>query len=84
MLGTLVAARLVDELFLTLSPLLAGRSPRRPRLALVENAAFLPELSVGGRLLSIPRSHSHLFLRYALATPQRAVLLSDGCESQHA
>jgi riboflavin biosynthesis pyrimidine reductase len=68
--GTLVEARLVDELFLTLSPLLAGRSPQRPRLALVENATFLPDLTVAGRLLSIRRSRSHLFLRYALPTPE--------------
>jgi riboflavin biosynthesis pyrimidine reductase len=69
-LGALAAAGLVDELFLTISPMLAGRSPRSPRLALVEDAAFLPERRLAGRLLSIRRSGSHLFLRYALAQPK--------------
>jgi riboflavin biosynthesis pyrimidine reductase len=65
-LGSLLAARLVDELFLTISPLLAGRAPQRPRPGLVENAEFLPTRSIAGHLLSMRRSRSHLFARYAL------------------
>jgi riboflavin biosynthesis pyrimidine reductase len=68
-LGALVADGLVDELFLTISPLLAGRTPQDSRPALIENAGFLPDLRVAGRLLSLRRSLSHLFLRYALAPP---------------
>jgi riboflavin biosynthesis pyrimidine reductase len=70
--GSLLAARLVDELFLTISPLLAGRAGQRPRPGLVENAEFLPTRSIAGRLLSMRRSQSHLFARYALT--QSAVL----------
>jgi riboflavin biosynthesis pyrimidine reductase len=66
-LGALVEASLVDELFLTMSPLLAGRAPQRSRPGLIENVEFLPTRSIAGRLLSIRRSRSHLFLRYALA-----------------
>ena len=40
--GALVAAGLVDELFLTTSPLLAGRSPGSPRPALVEQRRVPP------------------------------------------
>jgi riboflavin biosynthesis pyrimidine reductase len=69
-LGALVADGLVDELFLTVSPLLAGRTSRDPRPALIEGARFLPDLSVPGRLLSLRRSSSHLFVRYALARPE--------------
>jgi riboflavin biosynthesis pyrimidine reductase len=69
-LGALVAHGLVDELFLTISPLLAGRAPRDPRLALIEDASFLPELDVAGRLLSLRRSLSHLFGRYELVEPK--------------
>ena len=69
-LGGLVARGLVDELFLTISPLLAGRAPRDPRLGLIENASFLPELDVRGRLLSLRRSRSHLFGRYQLGEPK--------------
>jgi riboflavin biosynthesis pyrimidine reductase len=61
-----VAAGLVDELFLTVSPLLAGRSGVR-RLSLADGAELLPKVRVAGDLLSIRRHESHLFLRYALA-----------------
>jgi riboflavin biosynthesis pyrimidine reductase len=64
--AALVAAGLVDELFLTISPLLAGRSPLSPRPSLVEGAELLPGRSVDGRLLSLRRARSHLFVRYAL------------------
>jgi riboflavin biosynthesis pyrimidine reductase len=68
-LGALVADGLVDELFLTISPLLAGRTPQDSRPALIENTGFLPDLRVAGRLLSLRRSLSHLFVQYALAQP---------------
>lgn len=66
--GQLVAAGLVDELFLTVSPVLAGRRPEpgHYRPSLVEGVELLPGRTVAGRLLSLRRSGSHLFLRYAL------------------
>jgi riboflavin biosynthesis pyrimidine reductase len=64
--GSLLAARFVDELFLTMSPILAGRAAQRPRPGLIENAEFLPTRNIAGRLLSMRRSQSHLFARYAL------------------
>ena len=67
---SLVAAGVVDELFLTVSPLLAGRSGAR-RLSLADGAELLPGVRVAGDLLSIRRHESHLFLRYAL-TSRRA------------
>ena len=60
-----VAAGLVDELFLTLSPLLAGRSGVR-RLSLADGAELLPDVRVSGDVVSIRRHESHLFLRYRL------------------
>ena len=68
--GALVAAGLVDELFLTTSPLLAGRSPGSPRPALVEHAEFLPARTVEGELLTLRRSGSVLFARYQIAKPK--------------
>ena len=64
--GAMVAAGLVDELFLTVSPRLAGRGRPDDRLQLVEEALLLPDAGVGGQLLSARRAASHLFLRYAL------------------
>jgi riboflavin biosynthesis pyrimidine reductase len=69
--GTLVAAGLVDELFLTTSPLLAGRSLRSSRPALVQNAEFLPATTVECKLLTLRRAGSHLFARYQLSRPER-------------
>ena len=65
-LGSLLDDALVDELFLTLSPLVAGRSPAEERLSLVERTPFLPDRRLAGRLLSVRRGGSHLFLRYEL------------------
>jgi riboflavin biosynthesis pyrimidine reductase len=64
--GALTAAGLVDELFLTLSPLLAGRATAGTRLSLLEGAELLPDRAVEGTLLSLRRAGSHLFLRYEL------------------
>ncbi|HEX6724375.1 MAG TPA: dihydrofolate reductase family protein [Gaiella sp.] len=62
--GSLVEAGLVDELFLTVSPLLAGRSSGA--LGLVEGVALLPEQAEPARLRSARAHGSHLFLQYAL------------------
>jgi riboflavin biosynthesis pyrimidine reductase len=64
--GALTAAGLVDELFLTVSPLLAGRSTTEWRLSLLEGVELLPGRTVGCKLLSMRRAGSHLFLRYEL------------------
>jgi riboflavin biosynthesis pyrimidine reductase len=65
--GSCLRAGLVDELFLTLSPVVAGRSLLvREALGLVESEAFLPETRLGAALRGVRRSGSHLFLRYAL------------------
>jgi riboflavin biosynthesis pyrimidine reductase len=65
MFGSLVASGLVDELFLTVSPLLAGRA-ETARLGLVEGVELLPQTRVAGRLRSVRTHGSHLFLRYRL------------------
>ena len=62
--GELLAQGLVDELFLTLSPVLAGRLQARRRLALVEGVELLPGTHVAPRLVSLRRGGSHLFARY--------------------
>ena len=66
--GDLIAARLVDELFLTLSPVLAGRVAGGTQEGLVEGAALLPAIEARARLLDARRAGSHLFLRYGWET----------------
>jgi riboflavin biosynthesis pyrimidine reductase len=63
--GELVDAGLLDELFLTLSPLVAGRAGE-PRLGFVAGEEFLPQRHVTSRLLSARRQADFLFLRYSL------------------
>jgi riboflavin biosynthesis pyrimidine reductase len=65
MFGSLVASGLVDELFLTVSPVLAGRAAT-VRLGLVEGVELIPQNRVAGRLRSVRTHGSHLFLRYGL------------------
>jgi riboflavin biosynthesis pyrimidine reductase len=65
--GDLLAAGLVNELFLTISPVLAGRERTSAQLGLVEGMALLPLIESRWRLLSVRRSADHVFLRYRLA-----------------
>jgi riboflavin biosynthesis pyrimidine reductase len=63
--GGLLAAGVVDELFLTSSPLLVGQAEPGARYSLVEGADLV-QAAPQGRLLSVRRHGSHLFIRYAL------------------
>lgn len=65
--GQLLQAGLVDELFLTLAPQLAGRSEAVPRLSLVEDTAFDVSDARWGRLADLRRADDHLFARYRLS-----------------
>jgi riboflavin biosynthesis pyrimidine reductase len=63
-IGSFLAAGLVDELFLTVSPLLTGRTSLDERLALVEGADLLPGTSL--HVLGARIETEHLFLRYGI------------------
>ena len=65
--GELVDAGLVDELFMTLSPILAGHGGASGRLSLLEGAELLPSGRSAAALLTLRRADSHLFLRYQLS-----------------
>ncbi len=64
LLAAFLAAGVVDELFLTLAPQLAGRAAGADRPGLLEGHAFEPGAAPWGRLLSVKRAADHLFLRY--------------------
>ena len=64
LLGELVDADVLDELFLTLAPQIVGRGDAA-RLGLVEGLAVRPEAARWHALVSVRQSGDHLFLRYA-------------------
>jgi riboflavin biosynthesis pyrimidine reductase len=63
--GRLLEQRLVDELFLTISPLLAGDRGHLSRYGLAEAADLLPP-GLRAHLVSVHRHEDHVFLRYDL------------------
>jgi riboflavin biosynthesis pyrimidine reductase len=63
------AERLLDELFLTLAPQVAGRDGTIERPGLVSGKLFAPEHPVWGTLVGLKRGGDHLLLRYAFANP---------------
>ncbi len=65
LIGDFFAQNLLDELFLTLSPQVAGRNGTLDRPGLVTGHIFAPNHSLWGTLVSIKRADSHLFLRYS-------------------
>jgi riboflavin biosynthesis pyrimidine reductase len=62
-IGWLLGAGLLDELFLTVSPVLAGRNGT-PRAGLVAGLELLPDRGRWAHLRSVKRHGDHLFLRY--------------------
>ena len=62
--GEFMAAQAVDEIFLTLSPQVAGRMSDAMRPSPVQGTEFMPECAPWFRLLSVKESADHLYLRY--------------------
>ena len=65
MTGQLVGEGLLDEVFLTLSPVLAGRGKEK-RLGMVEGIELLPANGVWSKMLSARQHEDYLFLRYRI------------------
>jgi riboflavin biosynthesis pyrimidine reductase len=66
-LGRFLDEGILDELFLTVAPRIAGRTREFPRVGLVEGAAFAAKAAPGGRLVSLKSAGDYLFTRYAFA-----------------
>src|ERR1700761_8445393 len=62
--GEFLAGGYIDELFLTVAPQIAGRSPEHPRPGLVANVEFSPATAPWWKLLSTKVAADYLFLRY--------------------
>lgn len=63
--GEFLTAGLVDELFLTLAPQVAGRTAAIPRPGFAERSAFLPQAAPWFELVSLKVAQDDLFLRFA-------------------
>jgi riboflavin biosynthesis pyrimidine reductase len=64
--GQLLAGGAVQELFLTVSPKIAGRDHDQARPGVVSGWAAAPEALRPATLVSVRRSENHVFLRYSL------------------
>jgi riboflavin biosynthesis pyrimidine reductase len=62
--GQFLAAEAVDELFLTLSPQIAGRKGDSARPAIVQGVEFVPESAPRLQMLSAKANAAYLYLRY--------------------
>jgi riboflavin biosynthesis pyrimidine reductase len=69
LLGVLVADNALDELFLTVSPVLAGRA-ETSRPGLVAAQELLPARTQQADLVSVRQCASYLFLRYRLRSKE--------------
>jgi riboflavin biosynthesis pyrimidine reductase len=70
--GQFVAAGAVDELFMTLSPQIAGRGTHTIRPGFVEGTEFLPQTAPWLRLLSVKERGGYLYLRYRNTAEHRS------------
>jgi len=68
LMGQLIEKGLLDEAFLTISPVVAGRATEN-RFGMVEGIELLPKRGVWGTLLSARRHGDYLFLRYRTPAP---------------
>lgn len=64
LMTTFLAERLLDELFLTLSPQIAGRDGTLPRPGFAAGRRFAPDDPRWGTLAGVKQGGDHLFLRY--------------------
>jgi riboflavin biosynthesis pyrimidine reductase len=62
--GQFLAAEVVDEFFLTLSPQIAGRGGDASRPAVVEGVAFVPGTAPWFEMVSLKQNAAYLYLRY--------------------
>jgi riboflavin biosynthesis pyrimidine reductase len=62
--GQFLAADLVDEFFLTLSPQIAGRERDVTRPSLVQGVQFLPDSAPWFQMVSVKEHAAYLYLRF--------------------
>ena len=70
--GQFLASGLIDELFLTLAPQIAGRAHVPLRPGIVDKFSFLPGEAPWFNLMSIRAAQNHLYFRYRKIGPETA------------
>lgn len=71
LMSDFIAEGLLDDLFLTLAPQVAGRDNSVMRPGFVDGALFAPDRPVWAALRDVRRGGSHLFLRYSFDSTAR-------------
>ena len=71
LIGQLLDADRLTELFLTIAPQVAGRAASTARLGLVEGTAFDLDRAPWARLIGLARVGDHLFTRYRFESEAR-------------
>jgi riboflavin biosynthesis pyrimidine reductase len=71
LMASFFAEGCLDEMFLTLSPQVAGRDSSTERPGLVAGQSLAPEHPAWGTLAGVRRVESHLFLRYEFGAAKR-------------
>jgi riboflavin biosynthesis pyrimidine reductase len=69
-IGQLLERHLLEELFLTISPVVMGRTSSDSRPGLAQGVDLLHKRGLTAEVLSVHRHSSHLFLRYSFASSQ--------------
>jgi riboflavin biosynthesis pyrimidine reductase len=62
--GQFLAASVVDELFLTLSPQIAGRNGDVTRPAIVQGVEFVPSSAPWFQAVSVKQNAAYIYFRY--------------------
>lgn len=67
--GALLEAGIVDEPFITRSPLVVGENPDNPRPSLVEGTGWLPGDAPRMQIRSVRKAGDYLYMRYRATYP---------------
>lgn len=67
--GELLKAGIMDEPFITRSPLVVGENPANPRPSLVEGTGWLPDSAPRMHIRSVRKAGDYLYMRYQAMYP---------------
>lgn len=77
--GQFLGKGLVDELFLTLAPQIAGRDQFQHRPGIIEQMSFSPDGAPWFDLMNVRMAGSHLYMRYKRIRPEGDLAKAESC-----